>query len=41
MILSAGNLATTQEVINHIQRDLDYPNGGANPGQCALPVRGG
>ncbi|MCB1802724.1 MAG: 20S proteasome subunit A/B [Gammaproteobacteria bacterium] len=30
VILSAGNLATTQEVINHIQRDLDYPNGGAN-----------
>ncbi len=25
VILSAGNLATTQEVINHIQRDLDYP----------------
>ena len=30
VILSAGNLATTQEVINHIQRDLDYPNGGPN-----------
>lgn len=30
VILSAGNLATTQEVINHIQRDLDYPNGGIN-----------
>jgi putative proteasome-type protease len=30
VILSAGNLATTQEVINHIQRDLDYPSGGAN-----------
>lgn len=30
VILSAGNLATTQEVINHIQRDLDYPNGGNN-----------
>jgi putative proteasome-type protease len=30
MILSAGNLATTQEVINHIQRDLDDPNSGAN-----------
>ena len=25
VILSAGNLATTQEVINHIQRDLDHP----------------
>lgn len=25
VLLSAGNLATTQEVINHIQRDLDYP----------------
>ncbi len=25
VILSAGNLATTQEVANHIQRDLDYP----------------
>lgn len=30
VILSAGNLATTQEVINHIQRDLDYPEGGTN-----------
>jgi putative proteasome-type protease len=30
VILSAGNLATTQEVINHIQRDLDYPAGGPN-----------
>ena len=30
VILSAGNLATTQEVMNHIQRDLDYPNGNAN-----------
>lgn len=27
VILSAGNLATTQEVINHIQRDIDYPTG--------------
>ncbi len=27
VILSAGNLATTQEVMNHIQRDLDYPPG--------------
>ena len=25
VLLSAGNLATTQEVINHLQRDLDYP----------------
>ncbi len=25
VILSAGNLATTQEVMNHIQRDLDHP----------------
>ena len=23
VLLSAGNLATTQEVVNHIQRDLD------------------
>lgn len=30
VVLSAGNLATTQEVINHIQRDLDYPAGGPN-----------
>jgi len=30
VILSAGNLATTQEVINHIQRDLDYPDGSPN-----------
>ena len=30
VILSAGNLATTQEVINHIQRDLDYPSGAPN-----------
>lgn len=30
VILSAGNLATTQEVMNHIQRDLDYPTGGPN-----------
>jgi len=25
VLLSAGNLATTQEVVNHIQRDLDFP----------------
>lgn len=30
VILSAGNLATTQEVINHVQRDLDYPGPGPN-----------
>ncbi len=30
VILSAGNLATTQEVINHIQRDIDYPTGEPN-----------
>ena len=30
VILSAGNLATTQEVMNHIQRDIDYPVGGTN-----------
>ncbi len=30
VILSAGNLATTQEVINHIQRDIDYPTGAPN-----------
>jgi len=30
VILSAGNLGTTQEVINHIQRDLDYPGNSPN-----------
>ncbi len=25
VLLSAGNLATTQEVVNHIQRDIDSP----------------
>ena len=30
VMLSAGNLATTQETVNHIQCDLDYPNGGTN-----------
>jgi putative proteasome-type protease len=30
VLLSAGNLATTQEVINHIQRDLDYPSAAPN-----------
>jgi putative proteasome-type protease len=28
VILSAGNLATTQEIVNIIQRDIDYPSGG-------------
>ena len=32
IVLSAGNLATTQEVLFHIQRDLDYPDTGANLG---------
>lgn len=30
VLLSAGNLATTQEIVNRIQRDLDYPNGSTN-----------
>jgi putative proteasome-type protease len=30
VILSAGNLATTQEIVNIIQRDIDYPGGGEN-----------
>lgn len=30
VILSAGNLATTQEVMNHIQRDIDFPTGATN-----------
>jgi len=30
VILSAGNLGTTQEVMNHIQRDLDYPSDAPN-----------
>ena len=30
VLLSAGNLATTQEIINHINRDLEYPDGGEN-----------
>jgi putative proteasome-type protease len=30
VILTAGNLATTQEVMNHLQRDIDYPNGAPN-----------
>ncbi len=30
VILSAGNLATTQEVMNHIKRDIDYPGNGPN-----------
>ena len=32
VILSAGNLATTQEVMNHIQRDLDFPSNSPNLG---------
>lgn len=30
VILSAGNLATTQEVMNHIRRDIDYPDNNTN-----------
>ena len=30
VLLSAGNLATTQEIINYINRDLDYASGGDN-----------
>jgi putative proteasome-type protease len=30
VLLSAGNLATTQEVLNHLQRDLDFPPSGPN-----------
>lgn len=30
VLLSSGSLATTQEVINHIQRDLDFPTGEPN-----------
>ena len=30
VLLSAGNLATTQEVMNHIHRDLEYPDGKVN-----------
>jgi len=30
VILSAGNLATTQEAMNHIRRDLDFPTGAPN-----------
>jgi len=29
VLLAAGNLATTQEIVNRIRRDLDFPNGGA------------
>lgn len=32
VILSAGNLATTQEVINHVRRDLENPDASANLG---------
>jgi putative proteasome-type protease len=30
VILSAGNLATTQQIINYINRDLDFPEGREN-----------
>ncbi|MBT8439679.1 MAG: 20S proteasome subunit A/B [Gammaproteobacteria bacterium] len=30
VILSAGNLATTQEVMNHINRDIDFPTNTPN-----------
>jgi|GEM_PF-5239875 len=30
VILTAGNLATTQELMNH-QRDIEYPTGAPNP----------
>ncbi len=30
VLLSAGNLATTQEIVNRINRDIDYPDGGQN-----------
>jgi putative proteasome-type protease len=30
MLICAGNLATTQELMNHLRRDLDYPNDGPN-----------
>lgn len=30
VLLSAGSLATTQEIINYIQRDLEYPDGKKN-----------
>ncbi len=30
VLLSSGNLGITQEIINHIQRDLDYPDGREN-----------
>ncbi|MGB0713139.1 MAG: 20S proteasome subunit A/B [Gammaproteobacteria bacterium] len=30
VILSAGNLATTQAVVNRVRRDLDFPDGGEN-----------
>jgi putative proteasome-type protease len=30
VIMSAGNLATTQEVMNHIKRDIDYPGTSPN-----------
>jgi putative proteasome-type protease len=30
VLLSAGNLATSQEVMNHIRRDLDHPGANGN-----------
>jgi putative proteasome-type protease len=30
VLLAAGNLGTTQEVMNHLQRDLDHPPDGPN-----------
>lgn len=30
VLLSAGNLATTQEIVNRIKRDLEYPDGTSN-----------
>jgi len=30
VLLAAGSLATTQEIVNRIRRDLHYPSGGSN-----------
>ncbi len=38
VLLSAGNLATTQEVVNHVQRDPDYPAGGPNLANVRYPI---
>ena len=32
VVLSAGSLATTQEITNHVQRDLDFPANNINLG---------